>query len=69
MRVQKMKDNPAIVIPEGGLNPYKVYMLWKSHRDILPQFWQDKTCPKPTKHQLPKVKREKVMREVRNTEI
>ena len=68
-RAQKMKDNPAPIIPEAGLNPYKVYMLWKQHRDLLPVFWQDKTCPAPTTQQLSKVKREKVMREERNTEI
>ena len=44
-------------------------MLWKQHRDLLPVFWQDKTCPAPTTQQLSKVKKEKVMRDERNTEI
>ena len=68
-RVQKMKDNPATIIPEGGLNPYKVYMLWKQHRDLLPQYWQDIDCPRPNDQQLSKVKKEKIMREDNNSRI
>jgi len=64
-----MKDNPATIIPEGGLNPYKVYMLWKQHRDLLPLYWQDIACPKPSDQQLSKVKKEKIMREDNNTKI
>jgi len=66
---EKMKSNPATIIPEGGLNPHKVHRLWKQHQDLLPQYWQDIACPKPSDQPLLKVKKEKIMREDNNTKI
>jgi len=68
-RVQKMKENPPDVIPEGGLNPYKVAQLFKNHRSLIPNQWRDITCPEPTEVQLAKVDLEKAMREESRTQI
>ena len=68
-RIQKMKDNPPAVIAESGLNVYKIVMLYKNHRPLLPQAWQDITAPVPTPQQLASVDKEKKIRNEKNLEI
>ena len=44
-------------------------MLWKQHRDLLPPYWQDIACLRPSDQQLSKVKKENIMREDNNSRI
>ena len=68
-RADEMKDNPPVVIDEKGLNVYKIFMLWKNHRDLLTEFWQDKVAPKPTPNQLSIVVKEQQVRKEKNEQI
>ena len=70
-RINLMKEEDAKieVFAEKGLNPYKVFTIWKHQSDLTPEPWKSITCQKPTNEEMEAVTTEKSLRTVAKTKI